>query len=162
MNSQELGNNISEGTRFEIAWSYYRTNLDLRLRYLNFFILFSIFLTGGLFTILSSAQNKELLHGLFGAVAGALLMLFSYVFYMLDQQAAVVRRRLREIIKDMENPTKSPSVSPLFTMVEEECDSESGAQRKLIHSPLLNFIFAAFFLIGMFGVGVSVYFILRA
>ena len=140
---------VSIETKLNIAWMYYYQNLSLRSKYLNFFIVISIFLTGGLFTILSAIQENVHLRGGWGIIAGFVLMFCSFVFWNIDKRSTVYRREIKEIILRLEEDAIYPDEMKLFKMAKR-------TKGLPFHTSYLHgAVFITFFAIGILGVGLS-------
>ena len=160
---------IDDETKLNIAWVRYHENLTLRSKYINFFFLISIFLTGGLFTILStSSQEKICLHIIGGIVAGVVLTICSFVFWNIDKRCEHYRREIKGIINFLEEDNNYSDKLRLFERIEQKDKSSNyydglGVHkwikqmgRSSIHtSVLMSIVFVTFFAIGVLGVVLS-------
>ena len=139
-----LSNEMKKETKeLNLAWSYYQLLLNLRLKYSQFFIIFSTFLAGGFLTIL---QENSPIHLVFKAVIGILLMVFSFVFAGIDKRNKKCREHVQKIIEGIENDVGYSEPLKLSKMIDPDDPDESKKGKETFF--LSKIIYRTFLVLG--------------
>lgn len=91
-------------TDTEYLWDHWKFNADQRLKAFNFFVVFSVFANGGLFSAI-----EKCVHPMVIFTVGLFISLLSVVFWMLDKRSRSLLLLSVEGLKDFEMKTVSPN-----------------------------------------------------
>src|ERR1051325_4877182 len=101
------------------AWDYFAIHASQRLTTFNFYLVIATLLTTG---ILASFQKQYEIR-FAGIVLGLLLLIFSFVFWKLDQRNKHLIRHAERALRAFENQFNDleiPNEARLFTLAKEE------------------------------------------
>lgn len=122
-------------------WAHFVFNAEQRLKAFNFFVIFSVFADGGLF----SALDKDASSYVIGLI-GCFICLLAVVFFLIDLRSQTLLRLSVPGLKEYEK--KFPDYSRLFTL-------ETNLPKKIVrYTVAFRILFVAQLL---FGLGVVAY-----
>ncbi len=136
------------------AWDYFQLHANQRLAVFNFYIVISSVTATAYFSSFKSDSNLQ--HA--RSVLAALLCVFAFLFWKLDQRTKTLVKNAERALKFYENREEIESVAKVFT--QEELDNscaQHGIWRflpwrlRLSYSDCFNFVFLIFFLLGLSG-----------
>lgn len=156
------------------AWDFFQMQAAQRLITFNFYIALSSLLSGGLAASVKIEERVPL----FGVLLGLLLVLFSFVFWKLDHRNRDLIKGAEETLKYFENKAqlddveeepepdddeKKPHIAKRFTREEHETTILKAARSWRLwrnhysYSDCFGVVFVAFGIVGILGVGYSVF-----
>jgi len=89
---------IREEAVLNMAWAYFQQHANQRIGYFNFFVIFSSLMTTGLLT---TFRENFRVHYI-GVVIGVLQMIFSFVFWKIDDRNKFFTKNGENAIKKIE------------------------------------------------------------
>ena len=146
------------------AWDFFQMQAGQRLTTINFYIAISSLLSTGLAA--SFKTDIDLPH--LGIAFGLLLILFSFIFWKLDQrnrdliQGAEASLKFFESKASLEDEAGVPHIAKRFTREEFDTKSKSNKRSWLFwrnhysYSQCFRFVFVIFGCVGLVGLGFSV------
>lgn len=84
-------------TEIQYLWDHWKFNADQRIKAFNFFVVFSVFANGGLFTAVDKGAHPVVL-----AVIGTFITLLASIFWMIDSRSRALIRLSEPGIKRFE------------------------------------------------------------
>lgn len=147
---------LREGLR-KRAWDYFQMHASQRLTTFNFYIVLSTLIAAGLFSTFEGNFDEPLV----GCVLGALLSLFSFVFWKLDDRnrelikTAESALKFLEDVSGLEDPTGSPHALKVFRSEEAATNTLKRRRERwpwkkhMSYSDCFRFVFLVFGLGGL-------------
>jgi hypothetical protein len=137
------------------VWDYFQLHASQRMTVFNFYIVLSSLIATG---YISSSKSDSNLHSAQPALA-ALLCLFAFVFWKLDQRTKFLIKHAERALKYFERTDPVDKVARVFTQEELETNLRKvkGWHRimfwkwQLSYSDCFNFVYFCFFTTGILG-----------
>ncbi len=145
------------------AWDFFQMQAGQRLTTINFYIAISSLLSTGLAAALKTDINLPHL----GSAFGLLLILFSFVFYKLDQrnrdliQGAEAALKFFESMAALKDEAGIPHIAKRFNREEYDTNQKKALaswcfwRNHYSYSQCFRFMFVIFGCVGLAGLGVS-------
>lgn len=141
------------------AWDYFQLHASQRMTAFNFYIVLSSLIATGYLSSFKSDSNLQVARPLLAA----LLCLFSYVFWKLDQRTKFLIKHAERALKYFERTDPVDKIARLFTEEEAETDARKVKgwrrimlwKRELSYSDCFNLIYLCFFIAGVLGLAFS-------
>jgi hypothetical protein len=137
----------------ECAWEYFKVHAQQRMSLFNFFVVFSSLAT----TCMVGTFNEKTRSHLVGIGIGILLMLISFIFWMLDERVRFLIKHAERALKwieskyDLEDCHDCPHMLRLFTCEE----TLTADERPFTYSKCFHWTFLAFGVVGLAGIILS-------
>jgi hypothetical protein len=125
----------------QYLWEHFKFNADQRLRAFNFFVVFSVFADGGVFTALARDA-----HGMVLLLIGGFVFLLSLTFFLIDRRSQNLLRLGLPGLLELER--RFPEHSRLFKL------DKAKAPKLVRYTTAFGLLFAAQ---ALFGLGVVAY-----
>lgn len=141
------------------AWDYFVLHASQRMTVFNFYIILSALITTSYVASFNNHSNLAF----FRIALAALLSLFAFVFWKLDERTKRLVKIGEEALKYFEGTISSDEVAKVFTREEIETSRKRAVQarwnpreRLLSYSDCFQIIFGAFFLAGVVELIISI------
>lgn len=145
------------------SWDYFQMHSSQRLTTFNFYIVISSVVTTALF----STFQKDYKVPVLGIPLGLLLMLFSYIFWKVDQRNKQLIKGAEDALKyfestwELEDKEGSPHVAKIFQ--HEEFETNKRKEKRSIlpwkryysYSNSFNMVFIGFAVVGLVGIVIT-------
>jgi len=160
-----MSENLEPKDLLDIGWKYFQQHAQQRIAYFNFFVVFSVLVTSCLMT---TFQEKFEIHYV-GIFLGVCQIIISYVFWKIDERNKFLTKHGENLIQKIENKyilaendLEKEELSLFSTEEKHTCNIRSAQKGKgflkkqISHSTSFRIIFIFFFLIGLFGMIMSI------
>jgi len=143
------------------AWDYFHIHANQRLAVFNFYVILSSLTVTTYFASFKSDSNLQSAR----PALAALLCVFAFIFWKLDQRTKFLFKNAEAALKHFEATDTGDDVAKIFTR--EEWDTSRMGQQgwrrilfwrwHLTYSDCFNFLFLAFFLVGLVGLALALW-----
>jgi len=76
---------VDPSVQFDYLWEHWKFNADQRLKAFNFFVVFSVFANGGLFSAIEKCVHPSLI-----LFIGLFIAALAFVFWLLDERSKIL------------------------------------------------------------------------
>ncbi|MGE0567310.1 MAG: hypothetical protein AB7O73_05120 [Bacteroidia bacterium] len=155
-----MNSSITDKEALDIAWKYFQQHAQQRYTYLNYFVVFSAFLTTGLVTTFQPDFRAHYI----GIGLSIMQIFVAIIFWKIDQRNKFLTKHSENAIKEFESKyTFSADYSDAIKIFSTE-DSLSKIHnlskkfpfKQITHGSSFKIIFVVFFTIGVAGTTISI------
>jgi len=153
-----MNNDLDHSHALSIAWKYFQQHAEQRIKYFNFFVLFSSLLV----TAFVASLEKEFAYPVIGIVVGILQICVTFVFWKIDERNKFLTRIGEDAIKEIEKnypvgeSGEGPIATQIFTLEQQRTDKLRDSEkqkcflfRQMSHSKCYLLIYTLFGIVGV-------------